>query len=35
MQNEKETHELYKQETGKRKIKNSAAVFVDVPVLAA
>ena len=34
-QNEKETHELYKQENGKRKIKNSAAVFVDVLVLAA
>ena len=34
-QNEKETHELYKQEKGKRKVKNSAAVFVDVPVLAA
>ena len=28
-------HELYKQEKGKRKVKNSAAVFVDVPVLAA
>ena len=26
----KETHELYKQEKGKRKVKNSAAVFVDV-----
>ena len=34
-QNEKETHEIYKQEKGKRKVKNSAAVFVDVPVLAA
>ena len=34
-QNKKETHELYKQEKGKRKAKNSAAVFVDVPVLAA
>ena len=26
---------LYKQEKAKRKVKNSAAVFVDVPVLAA
>ena len=33
--NKKETHELYKQEKGKRKVKNSATVFVDVPVLAA
>ena len=29
-----ETNELYKQEKGKRKVKNSVAVFVDVPVLA-
>ena len=35
MQNETDTHELYKQEKRKRKAKNSAAVFVDVPVLAA
>ena len=34
-QNEKETYEFYKQEKGKRKVKNSAAVFVDVPVPAA
>ena len=34
-QNQKETHELYKQEKGKRIVKNSGAVFVDVPVLAA
>ena len=34
-QNNKETHELYKQEKGKREVENSAAVFVDVPVLAA
>ena len=34
-QNKNETHDLYKQEKGKRKVKNSAAVFVDVPVLAA
>ena len=34
-QNEKETHEIYKQEKGKRKVKNSAAVFIDVPVQAA
>ena len=26
----KETHELYKQEQGKRKVKNSAAVFVEI-----
>ena len=32
-QNEKEMHELYKQEKGKQKVKNSAAVFVDVPVV--
>ena len=32
-QNEKETHEIYKQETGKQKVTNSAAVFVDAPVL--
>ena len=31
----KKTHELYKQENRKRKIKNSAAVFFDVPVPAA
>ena len=34
-QNEKETRELYKQEKGKGNVKNSAAVFVDIPVLAA
>ena len=34
-QNKSETHELYKPEKGKRKVKNSGAVFVDVPVLAA
>ena len=34
-QNEKETYKLYKEENGKRKVKNSAAVVVDVPVLAA
>ena len=34
-QNKKETHETYKKEKGKQKVKNSAAVFVDVPVLAA
>ena len=34
-QNKKETHVLYKQEKGKRKVKNLAAVSVDVPVLAA
>ena len=34
-QNKKETHELYKQEKGKRKVKNSAAVFVDALILAA
>ena len=34
-QNKKEAHESYKQEKGKRKVENSAAVFVDVPVLAA
>ena len=34
-QNKKETHELYKQEKGKRKVKYSAAVFIYVPVLAA
>ena len=34
-QNEKETNELYKQVKGKWKVKNSAAVFADVPVQAA
>ena len=33
MQKKKEMHESYKQEKGKRKVKNSAAVLVDVPVL--
>ena len=28
-------HELYKQEKAKQKVKNSAAVFDDVPVVAA
>ena len=29
------TYEIYRQEEGKREVKPSAAVFIDVPVLVA